>query len=300
MKINLIKNKNYFLIFSAALIILSIAAIAVFGLKQGIDMKGGALWQVALSLEDGAPPSEAAVKGLLKEKANLDAGVNLAETNTFVFRFKDITEEEHQNLLNLFRENFTAVAEKSYSSIGPTIGYELRRQAIWGIVLVLLGISLYVAYAFRKVSEPIRSWKYGIVTLVTLGHDVIIPTGLIAVLGRLKGVEIDINFIVALLVVMGFSVHDTIVVFDRIRENLLLSRNRSDLASIINYSVNETMVRSINTSLTLILVLLALMIFSPVHLFYFVLTILVGTIFGTYSSIFLASPLLYIWGRKKI
>ena len=156
----------------------------------------------------------------------------------------------------------------------------------------MLGISLYIAFAFRKVSYPIKSWKYGIITLITLFHDVIIPAGLLAVLGRRLGIEIDTNFVVALLVVMGFSVHDTIVVFDRIRENLLLQKNRLDLPVIINNSVNQTFVRSINTSLTLILVLLALFFFGPVTLKYFILTILVGTTVGTYSSIFVASPLL--------
>jgi preprotein translocase subunit SecF len=163
---------------------------------------------------------------------------------------------------------------------------------------VILGISLYIAWAFRKVSAPVKSWKYGIVTLVSLFHDVSIPAGFIAILGKLKGVEIDTNFIVALLVVMGFSVHDTIVVFDRIRENLLLKRgSKVDLGAIVNFSVNETFVRSVNTSLTLILVLIAMLFFGPPSLFYFILTMLVGTVFGTYSSIFVASPLLYLWGK---
>jgi len=190
--------------------------------------------------------------------------------------------------------------EKNFSSIGPTVGSELRRKATWAILAVILGISLYIAWAFRKVSEPIKSWKYGIATLISLLHDVSIPTGMLALLGYWKGIEIDTNFIVALLVVMGFSVHDTIVVFDRIRENLLINRGRKiTLGEIINYSINETLVRSINTSLTLMLVLVALLVFGPPTLFYFVLTILVGTIFGTYSSIFVASPLLYLWQKKS-
>jgi len=175
----------------------------------------------------------------------------------------------------------------------------LKTKAMWAIVLVLIGISLFIAWAFRKVSEPVKSWKYGIVTLITLVHDVSIPAGLLALLGYWKGIEIDTNFIVALLVVMGFSVHDTIVVFDRIRENLTLNRGRKfDLGDIIRFSVKETFTRSVNTSLTLILVLVVLLAFGPPSLFYFILTILVGTIFGTYSSIFVASPLLYLWQRR--
>ena len=160
---------------------------------------------------------------------------------------------------------------------------------------MLIGISLFIAFAFRKVSRPIRSWKYGVVTLVTLFHDVVIPAGLFAYLGRFYGVEADTNFIVALLVVMGFSVHDTIVVFDRIRENLLLGREGAGLAEVVNKSINETLARSINTSVTLVLVLVALLLFGPATLTYFVLAILVGVILGTYSSIFVASPLLVIW-----
>jgi preprotein translocase subunit SecF len=166
--------------------------------------------------------------------------------------------------------------------------------------LVLICISLYIAFVFRKTSFRIKSWKYGLITLLTLFHDVSIPTGFLAFLGWWRGIEIDVNFIVALLVVVGFSVHDTIVVFDRIRENLIVNREkRMSLAEIINYSVNETMARSINTSLTLIFVLVALIILGPPSLIYFALTILIGTVVGTYSSIFVASPLLYLWQKDN-
>jgi preprotein translocase subunit SecF len=165
---------------------------------------------------------------------------------------------------------------------------------------VILGISLYIAFAFRKVSHPVQSWKYGLITLATLVHDTVIPAGLFAVLGRFAGVEIDINFLVALLLVMGFSVHDTIVVFDRIRENLRIGIGKqSSFEELVNTSVNQTMARSINTSLTLVLVLLALYFFGSAVLSYFILAILVGVIFGTYSSIFVASPLLTLWKRKS-
>ena len=142
--------------------------------------------------------------------------------------------------------------ELRYETIGPTIGKELKGKAVWAVILVILGISLYVAYAFRKVSYPVKSWKYGIITLITLFHDVIVSVGALALLGWKFGVELDTKFIVALLVIIGFSVHDTIVVFDRIRENLLLDSGRKDLKEIINDSVRQTFVRSVNTSLTLV------------------------------------------------
>lgn len=292
---NLIKYKHWFLGFSAVVVAASIAAIALFGLKQGIDLAGGSQWQLAFT---GVPPTEQAVADALRAVAPAhEPAVKRSADGAFLIRLPSITPAEYVSYQTALR-GVGEYQERSFSNIGPTIGAELRTKALWAVALVLIGISLYVAFAFRKVSEPVRSWKYGVITLLTLFHDVIIPTGLIALLGRIAGVEIDTNFIVALLVVMGFSVHDTIVVFDRIREHLLKEKGkRVDLATIVNQSVRETYVRSFNTSLTLILVLVALLAFGPASLFYFVLTMLVGTVFGTYSSIFVASPLLYLWGR---
>jgi preprotein translocase subunit SecF len=185
--------------------------------------------------------------------------------------------------------------ELSYQSVGPSVGKSVRNRALLALALVLVGISLYIAFAFRKVFRPVSSWKYGWITLATLVHDVLIPAGMLAILGHDKNIEIDTNFLVALLVVMGFSVHDTIVVFDRIRENLLKERSKKSFEELVNESVNQTLGRSINTSLTLILVLLALYFAGPATLHYFVLTLLVGVTTGIYSSIFVASPLLIVW-----
>mgnify|MGYP003394772846 FL=1 len=166
-------------------------------------------------------------------------------------------------------------------------------------MLVLIGISLYVAFIFRGVSEPVQSWKYGIVTLITLFHDILIPAGLYSYLGYRLGIQIDTNFIVALLTIIGFSVHDTIVVFDRIRESLIRSK-KDDFGILVNRSVTETFARSANTSLTLVVVLIALLIVGPQSLFYFILTILIGILAGTYSSIFVASPLLVLWHNLSL
>jgi len=216
-------------------------------------------------------------------------------------RFKEIGEDEHKNLKVATAEKLGEFKELSFQSIGPTIGKELRERALWAVFLVLFGISLYVAFAFRKVSFPVTSWKYGVVALITLFHDVIIPVGVLAWLGRLGGVEMDTNFVVALLVIAGFSVHDTIVVFDRTRENLKKGKGEQ-FSQIVNKSVNETLARSINTSATLLFVLLALYFAGPITLQFFILTILIGTLVGTYSSICVASPLLvewYEWGKGR-
>ncbi len=283
--------------FSLALVLVSWILVAIFGLRPGIDLSGGTEWQVSLE----SPAIESEIQTVLKESLN-KGEVSVKRSNDgvlLIIRLADLSEAEHQKLTGVLNDRFGEVTEKNFSSIGPAIGSELKSKSIWAVVLVLICISLFITWAFRKVSEPVKSWKYGVVTLLTLFHDVSIPMGLLAVLGQWKGIEIDTNFIVALLVVMGFSVHDTIVVFDRIRENLTVNRGKkADLGEIVNYSIRETFARSINTTLTLILVLLVLLIFGPASLFYFVLTILVGTIFGTYSSIFVASPLLYLWQKR--
>ena len=270
--------------------------VIFLGVKPGIDLKGGTSWQVSFA----DPVSVEEIKSVFREIAGLEASVKTAGDGSFIIRLPDLSEEDHQAYLVVLKQSLGELEEKNFSSIGPTIGSDLRRRSVWAMILVLVGISIFVTWAFRKVSEPVRSWKYGVVTLITLFHDVSIPIGMLAFLGWWQGIEIDTNFIVALLVVMGFSVHDTIVVFDRIRENLLINRGKDvPLSSIINQSVRDTLARSINTSLTLIFILAALLFFGPPSLFFFILVILVGTVVGTYSSIFVASPILYIWGKGK-
>jgi len=294
---DIIKHKNKYFSASGILVILSIVAVLAWGLNPGIDLKGGTQWQVSFESQS---VTESSVTEFMKGVAEGDVSVTRTGEGDFIIRLSEVGEENHQRYLLSLTQEFGEIEEKSFSSIGPTVGTELRKKAVWGIIIVLIAISLYIAWAFRKVSRPIQSWKYGLTTLVTLFHDVSIPTGMLALFGTYAGIELDTNFIVALLVVMGFSVHDTIVVFDRIRENLLVLRGKNtSLAGIINQSIRETLMRSINTSVTLIVVLLALIFFGPSPLFYFILTILVGTVLGTYSSIFIASPMLYLWAKEE-
>lgn len=293
---NVIKYKYLFIGFSTILTVVAVASMLVFGFKQGIDFVGGTLWQLRFS-------SEVAEVNSLTEflaSKNLENVVVRpgATSQDFSIRMKEVGEEQHQELLQELRLKFGELEELSFASIGPAIGHELRNRSLMAFVLVLMGISLYVAFAFRKVSYPVSSWKYGLITLVTLFHDALIPAGAFAVWGYFWGVELDTNFIVAILVVMGFSVHDTIVVFDRIRENLLLSRKKEDFGETVNSSVQQTFARSLNTSLTLVLVLVALYLFGAHNLSYFTLLILIGTVTGTYSSIFVASPLLTFFKPK--
>lgn len=291
--IDVIGKKQLFLGISGALVAASLTAIAAYGFREGIDFQGGTLWQLAAP---DAAFTEAALREFLAGQGSVEAVITREEqSGSLLIRTKAIAEEDHQARLIELGSRYAGLEELGFQSIGPSIGAEVRRDALSAVAFVLVGISLFIAFAFRKVSRPIRSWKYGVVTLVTLFHDVVVPAGLFAYLGHALHVEIDSNFIVALLVVMGFSVHDTIVVFDRIRENLLTGRQADDLAKVVGKSINETIARSVNTSLTLVLVLLALLLFGPATLTYFVLAILVGVILGTYSSIFVASPLLVVW-----
>jgi len=190
-----------------------------------------------------------------------------------------------------------AVSELRFESIGPVIGKELKEKTFSAILFVLGAIVLYIAWAFRGVSKPVASWKYGIIATIALAHDVIIPTGVFVVLGKVYGVEVDILFVTALLTILGYSVNDTIVVFDKTRENLSRDHRKHDFDWIVNKSVNETMRRSLFTSLTTFLVLLAVYIFGGDSIKNFILALMIGVVVGTYSSIFLASPLLVFWDR---
>lgn len=296
-----ISHRNIFLSIAGLLVLVAIAAGIFWQLHLGIDFRGGTMWQ--LKINQGAASQEE-LRAFLSDELNVKGVAVYADTstNTLIARMEAVSEADHQRFLTLLKQKFVTVEEQRFDTIGPAVGKSVAQKAVWAVLLVLVGISLYVTFAFRKVSYPIKSWKYGAITLATLFHDVLITLGFYVLLGRFFGVEADINFVVAVLVVMGFSVHDTIVVFDRIRENLLHYRQNVDatgLETVINKSVNETMVRSINTSVTLILVLLALVFLGPISLRYFVITILVGVTVGTYSSIFVASPLLFLMSGTK-
>lgn len=293
--IDVIRHKWIFLGFSLTIVVLSIVAIIVFGFRPAVDFTGGTIWHVRVA--DPTVSEEGIASAIQSQGAERPLVYRELSTNSFFIKTKPLSEDQHQQFLSGLFQKYSGVEELKFESVGPTIGKQLRTKAIWAGVLVLLAISLYVAISFRKVSYPVASWKYGVITLITLFHDVVIPAGLLAVLGAYRGVEIDTNFIVALLVIIGFSVHDTIVVFDRVRENVLLKKSGDSFDQVVQSSIAQTMLRSINTSLTLVLMLVAMLLFGSPTLKLFVTIILVGTICGTYSSIFVASPLLTVWNR---
>ncbi|MCL4405118.1 protein translocase subunit SecF [Patescibacteria group bacterium] len=293
--INYVGHRKIFYCISGLLVIVAIAAICLWGFRLGIDFRSGSLWEVKIP-----DTNIQGVKDFFASTLHQDVQTVAfdSKSGTYSITTDVITEATRQQYLSQLETSFgSGVQDVSFATVSPTVSSQLGQEAIIAIVLVLVFISLYVAFAFRKVSQPVSSWKYGTLTLTTLFHDVVIPAGLYAVLGRFLGVTADSNFLVALLVVMGFSVHDTIVVFDRVRENLVKYRGREEFGAIVNRSVNETMRRSLSTSFTLILVLLAIYLLGPLSLRYFVLTILVGTTVGAYSSIFIASPMLVTWNN---
>jgi preprotein translocase subunit SecF len=298
----IVKYRKIFYIISALLILGSITAIAVWGLNPGIDFKGGAALEVEYTKNI---PSQDIVSASLAP-LNLDTSVRPIGNNGYLVKTRSITDTERQSVVDVLSKE-DGFSVKQFSSIGPVLGAEAVRKSFVSIFLVLLCIVLFVSFAFRHVSEPVASWKYGLITVFALSHDVLVPAGVFAFLGHFQGVEIDTLFVTALLVVLGFSVHDTIVVFDRVRENLRISKetkDKKDFEQIVGESINQTFVRSINTSLTTLLALVVLFIFGGEATRMFSLALLIGITTGTYSSIFLGSPLLvtvqkYQDGSKK-
>ncbi len=300
-----IKYRSLWFTISGLLIAASIASLFIWGLKFGIDFTGGSIEEISWNVPR---PQTAEIAAVFKDQGVEDVLIQNSGDKETIQRFKNVDEPEHAKILAALQAKFATkdvagakvLEEKSFSSIGPTIGNEMRTKSIYAVIMVLLAIILYVAWAFRRVSRPVASWKYGVAAVIALCHDVFIPVGFFSVLGHFLGYEIDILFVTALLTVLGFSVHDTIVVFDRIRENLL--KRDGQFEDIVNYSVNQTFTRSINTSLTVMVVLLAVFLFGGASIKNFVLTLIIGVFFGTYSSIFIASPILVVWqkfGGKK-
>lgn len=234
---------------------------------------------------------------------NLSESIRPTGTNGYIIRMRAITQNEKFSLTNILTASGTiAVTEKRFDSIGPVLGTEALRKSMASIIFVLLAIILFIAFAFRKVSQPVSSFKYGLIAIIALLHDVIIPTGVFAVLGHFLGYEIDTLFVTALLVVLGFSVHDTIVVFDRVRENLNHAPAKKPFDEIVGESISQTFTRSINTSLTTLLALLVLYLVGGEATHHFSLALIIGIIAGTYSSIFIGSPLLvtvWKWQLKR-
>lgn len=288
---------------SIIFVLASIIALAVFNLPLGIDFKGGSLMEIKFlpavtgSVETLDGPG---IKEILKELDLGSISTQTSDENTLILRFREIDEPTHQNILTkLNTVSGVSTEEIRFDSVGPVIGKETTSKSIKAIIFVLLMIVVYVAFAFRKLSFPIKSWWYGIVALITLFHDVLITLGIFSVYLYFVGGEVGVPFIAAVLTILGYSVNDTIVVFDRVRENLLKLGGRLDFDKIVVRSVKESLVRSVNTSLTTLFVLLAIFFFGGATIKDFVLVLIIGIIVGTYSSLAVAAPLLASWVKLR-
>jgi len=330
--INIIKTRNIWLSISGVMVTVSAVALITWGLKFGIDFTGGSLLEVEFQANR---PSINEIQSTLTDLNLGSLVVQPIGEKGNIIRFQDVTEEKHQEVLaklnnmvggkavvdkketpkkaeeiksdnkniviETTKEEANAVkaqvTEVRYESVGPTIGNELKAKSFNAGIIVLLAIAIFMAVAFNKVSKPVASWKYGVAAIIALFHDVFITMGVFAFLGHFYGVEIGTPFVAAILTVLGYSVNDTIVVFDRIRENL--PKSSLDFEGTVNLSIIQTLSRSINTSLTVMLALIAIIIFGGDTIRSFVSALAIGVFVGTYSSIFIASPLLVIWEKMS-
>ncbi len=288
----IITYKKLFISFSIFLVALSFLLVNTYGIKKGIDFTGGSVIDITYTAD---------VKELTQDMFESE-DISVYKTGDKTYRFlSSKTYEEISpvitSIANPDKKNdfqFTQV-----NTVGPTLGAEMTKKAIIALIVVVLAILAFIAFSFREVSLPVESWKYGVIAMVTLIHDIIVPTGVYAILSHTYGAEIDTLFIIALLTIIGISISDKIVVFDRIRENLKLSGKKDTFDEVVGKSLSQTFTRSINTSVTVILALLALFFFGPVMTKWFTLTLIIGMFVGTYSSIFVASPLLTMWNSKN-
>lgn len=295
MKFSFVGLRKWWFGASAVMIVASVVALATFGLRFSIEFTGGSLMELSFASE---APATADLTSALSEAGYQGVTVQSSTDNRAIVRLESLTEERHQEALSTVRGRFGEVTEERFDSIGPVIGKELRKSAVIGVILTMLLIGLYISWAFRKVAEPVASWKYGLLTVVCAAHDVIIPLGVFAVLGHYLHLEVGAAFIAAILTILGYSISDTVVVFDRTRENLS-HHTGEPFSDVVEKSVQQTYVRSINTSVTTLLALAAILIFGGDSTRAFALALFIGVLVGAYSSIFFASPALVEWEMRR-
>lgn len=307
----IIKHRWIFLSTSIILIIVSLVLLFTKGLKQGIDFTGGTEVTIAYhgfsSTNDGKIDLEKIKNNILDSgfqvKNIILSKIDASSTNYVdITLVGDVKKEERsafEAAWSFNQDPHYEAKQISENVIGPSMGKELTRKAFTSIIIVAIVIILFTTYAFRQVSHPVNSFKYGLLTVVALIHDLILILGVYVILGITHGAEINSLFVLALLTVMAISMSDTIVVFDRIRENLKIKKGGESFAETVGKSLDQTLLRSFNTSLAVILVLLSLFFFGPNSIHDFSLTLIVGMIAGTYSSIFIASPLLILAQNLK-
>ena len=302
MNIPFVKYRKIYFIFSGILLIGSLVCLIIFGLKLGIDFTGGSILELEFKTER---PSNQEIRESLKGFDLGEIYIQPADKKGLILRMKDISEDVHQQIIQKLKAK-GELEEKRFESIGPVIGQELKEKAKLLIVISLLSIVFYIAIAFRRVQKPLSSWQYGIASLFILSHDILIPLGVFALLGKFYQVQLTIPIICAFLTIVGYAINNVVVVYDRLRENLLRGVFRDFVLGFeeaTNKAINQTLTRQLNTSLTTLFPLIAIFFLGGETLKYFALTLILGITAGTYSSIFLAIPILVSWlkwrGRKR-
>ena len=288
-----LKYYKLYYLFSGILALASITALFLFGLNLGIDFQGGTI----LELEFPEAPDIKKIKDTLSQFDLPETTFQSAGQNNIILRFRSIDEETHQEILSQFQEKFSA-QEVRFANIGPIMSKEMRSKTITLILISLLALFIYMSLAFRKIPPPVSGWQFGIVSLITLFFDILIPLGLLAFLGKFFNVQFNIPIVTALLTILGYTMNDKVIVLDRTRENLL-SSSEANITEIVNRSLNQILARSLSTGFCSLLILLILFFLGGESLKYFSLVLFVGILVGTYSSLFLASPILVTWLKRK-
>lgn len=304
--LQIIKNSRIWASLSGFLVLASLVSTAVFGLNLGLDFTGGAMMEVKFTEEASEEASVFETDQLQASLADIEfeeelGNVTIVETDqsSYLIRMRSLNEAEHDAILAELGTDLAPVEEIRFTTVGPAIGDTLKNKALIALAITMFMIVIYIAFAFRKIPKEVSPWRFGLSAIVALVHDVVIVVGVFVLLGQFVGVELDALFITALLTIMGFSVHDTIVVFDRVRENLKFRDSKDSLADSANKALNQTMARSLNTSISTLISILALLIWGADSIFWFVLALAIGMVVGTYSSIFVATPLLVWWNEKS-
>ncbi|MEK7589148.1 MAG: protein translocase subunit SecF [Patescibacteria group bacterium] len=285
---------------SVVMVVASIISLAAYGFNFGVDFKGGSV----LELDFTQRPATAEVAKILNESniANVkDAGVSPVGDSEIIIKSGELSEKDHQDILAILKKAFlnTDTTEKRFDSVGPLIGNELKNKSITAIIVVLVAISLYITFVFKKLGRVLPAWVMGAAAIIALIHDLVIPMGIFAWLGAYKGVEISAVFVAAVLTILGYSISDTVVIFDRVRENILRGGSKEQFSEVVHQSIMQTLVRSLNTTLTTLLSLVTIYFFGGESVKYFALALILGISLGAFSSIAVASPILVWWSRRR-
>ncbi len=266
---------------------------------MSIDFTGGTMTEIRLPEGIEKSNVEEALSTFESENPLGNVALTKTKSSTVLMRMRDISNDEHLALLGHLRNELGQIKELQFTTIGPTVGASLKKRSFWALGIAAIAIVLYIAFAFRKVPRKLSPWRFGIIAVITLIHDVLITVGIFILISQVTSFEFDTLFITALLTILGYSVNDTIVIFDRIRDNLTEQGRKEDFAEVADRSLSQSITRSINTSVSTLIMLSCLFILGSESIRWFVLTLIIGAVIGTYSSLFLATPLLVYWKKKQ-